>query len=210
MSYWSKKLYVPETGAWQMLRNAEVDARVSFLQILNLSLADAARVAVGVTTAEDAAISDPTGLSGTEVGTAGTTKYEYTVTAVKADGRETNGATQIAYTNGPNALDANNYHSLAWTAVTGAAKYRVYCRKNESEIFMVDVLTNEYENKGGMDMGSRWPWINMTGISALLAWTTLSPGVGLDVLPRPLQLPAGDILKLYTTGAITAFACGEV
>lgn len=210
MSYWSKKLYVPETGAWQLLRSAEVDARVSYLQILNLSLTDAARVAVGITTAADAAISDPSGLAGTEVGTAGTTKYEYTVTAVKADGRESNGATQISYTNGPNAINADNYHSLAWTAVTGAAKYRVYCRKNNSEILMAETLTNEYINNGGMAQGNRWPWINMTGISALLAWTTLSPGVGLDVLPRPIQLPAGDILKLYTTGAITAYCCGEV
>lgn len=210
MSYWSKKLYVPETGAWIILRTADVDARVSYLQILNLSLGDAPRVAVGVTTADDAAISDPTGLAGTEVGTEGTTKYEYTVTAVKADGRETNGAAKIAYTNGPNTLDANNYHSLAWTAVTGAAKYRVYCRKNDREIFMAEVLTNEYTNNGGMGIANRWPWVNMTGISALLAWTTLAPGVGLDVLPRPIQLPAGDIIKLYTTGPITAFACGEV
>ena len=75
---------------------------------------------------------------------------------------------------------------------------------------MAEVLTNEYTNNGGMGIANRWPWVNMTGISALLAWTTLAPGVGLDVLPRPIQLPAGDIIKLYTTGPMTAFACGEV
>ena len=210
MAYWNKPLYVPQTGAWQLLRQADVDARVSFLQILNLSLSDAARVAVGVGVANDAAIDDPTGLAGTAVGTAGTAKYEYTVTALKADGRETNGAVKISYTNGPATLDANNYYSLAWTAVTGAAKYRVYCRKNDSEVKMAEVLTNSYDDKGGMGMANRWPWINMTGVAALLAWATISPGVGLDVLPRPIQLSVGNSLKVYTTGAITAFCCGEV
>lgn len=210
MSYWNTPLYVPQTGAWIALREADVDARVSFLQLLNLSLSEAIRVAVGVSVNGDAALSDPTGLAGTAVGSAGTTKYEYTVTALKADGRETNGATKISYANGPNTLDANNYYSLGWTAVSGAAKYRVYCRKNDSEVKMAEVLTNAYDDNGGMGMANRWPWINMTGVAALLAWTTLSPGIGLDVLPRPIQLSVGNSLKVYTTGPVTAFCCGEV
>lgn len=210
MGYWSKKLYVPETGVWQTLRSAEVDNRVSFLRVMNLSLADSARVAIGVADAATVALADPGTITATEVGTAGSTKYEYTVTGVDTYGKETNGAAKVTYTNGPNTLDANNYHSLSWTAISGAVKYRVYCRKNDTEIFIADALTTEYANNGGMGQGNRWPWINMTGIAALLAWTTLAPGVGLEVLDRPIQLATGDILKLYTTAAITAFACGEV
>lgn len=213
MAVWSKAMYVPETGVWHEIANASQDTKMSYFQIVNLSAAAQAKVIVAINKSGDVQILAPTGLSIQETGAIGTTTYEYKVTAVKPDGRETDATSSITLTSGANALSTSNYHTLTWSAVSGASKYRLYCRVGGTASFAINVVETTqltYANKGGMDSGEKWPWINMTDVAALLTWCELPPGTGIEPISRPLSLATGDKVNLYTNGPISLFASGEV
>ena len=61
-----------------------------------------------------------------------------------------------------------------------------------------------------MSEGEKWPWINLTDTTALISWNDLAPGCGVELTTRPIPVPIGDKIRLYTTGAITAYAAGAV
>lgn len=213
MSVWDKGFYAPETGAWHDILAAVTEAKMAFCQVANISPTDSARVIVAIGASDDDPILAPTGLSLQEAGAIGTTTYKYVVTAVKSDGRETGASSSIEVTTGANTLDTDNYHTLSWDAVTGAAKYRLYCRVGGDDSAVVKVVETaalSYSNKGGMSEAEKWPWVNMTGVVALLAWCELAPGCGVEPVSRPVPVAAGTKIMLYTTGAISAFASGEV
>lgn len=213
MAVWDKGFYAPATGVWHEILAAAAAAKLSFCQVANISTTDSARVIVAVGAASDVAILAPTGLSLQEAGAIGTTTYDYVVTAVKADGRETEASSKISVTTGANALSTDNFHTLTWNAVTGAAKYRLYCRvggASSAVIKVAETTALTYSNKGAMSEAEKWPWVNMTGVVALLAWCDLAPGCGVEPVSRPVPIATGTKIMLYTTGAVSAFASGEV
>ena len=213
MAVWQKALYAPATGSWHEILAAGADMKISFFQILNISTSEQSRVVVGISDPGDVGILAPTGLSLQETGAIGTTSYEYVVTAVKADGRETDASSQISITTGTNTLSVDNYHTLSWSAVSGATKYRLYCRIGGSAsllIKVVELTALTYSNKGEMLTAEKWPWINMTAVSGMLAWCDLAPGTGLEPISRPVPIKVGSTVSLYTTGTISVFASGEV
>ncbi len=212
MAVWSKGYYSPATGTWHNIVAATADCKMSFCQAVNISPSESCRLVVAVGAAADLEISAPTGLSIQSVGGVGTVTYEYVVTAVKADGRETGPSGKVTLLSGYDGLDASNYNSLTWQEVTGAAKYRVYRRKggeDSIDIAVVETTSLSYADKGGMSDGEKWPWVNMTGVVAVLAWCELAPGVGVEPISRPIPIANGDKIMMYTTGEISAFASGE-
>lgn len=213
MAVWQKALYAPSTGAWHEILSAGADMKISFFQVLNISTSEQARVVIAVTDPGETGILPPTGLSLQETGAIGTTIYEYVVTAVKADGRETDASSMISIATGANALSVSNYHTLTWSAVDGASKYRLYCRVGGSAssiIKVVELAGLTYSNKGEMLDAEKWPWINMTAVNAMLAWCELAPGTGLEPISRPMPVKVGAAVRLYTTNPVSVFASGEV
>lgn len=213
MAVWSKAMYVPETGVWHEIVNASGDTKMSYCQIVNLSAIEQARVIVAINQSGDTQILAPAGLSIQETGAIGTTVYEYKVTAVKPDGRETDATSSLTILTGADLLSTSNYHTLTWDASSGATKYRLYCRIGGTSSVIIKVAETTqltYSNKGAMQSSNKWPWVNMTGVQALLTWCELSPGVGIEPTSRPLPLATGDNVSIYTTGAISLFASGEV
>lgn len=212
MAVWQKCLHAPATGAWHELLAATADTKISFFQIANISPTDLARVVVAIADPAESGIVAPTGLTLQEAGSIGTVSYEYVVTAVKTDGRETNPCSIISTATGYATMSADNYHTLTWNAATGAAKYRLYCRVGGSSSTVLKVIETTaltYANKGAMDSAEKWPWVNMTAVSAMLAWADLAPGTGLEPISRPVSVKTGSKLSLYTTGPISAFVSGE-
>jgi len=82
----------------------------------------------GTTITTYSALTTPTGLGITVVGTAQSTAYSYRVSAFNSVG-ETLACTSVAITNGNATLSATNYNALAWTAVTGATGYNIWGNK---------------------------------------------------------------------------------
>lgn len=213
MAVWDKGFYAPATGVWHEILAAAADSKMAFCQVANISPTESARVIVAVGASDDTPILAPAGLSLQESGAIGTTAYDYVVTAVKSDGRETEASAKISVTSGANTLDTDNYHTLSWNTVTGAAKYRLYCRVGGADsaiLKVVETTALSYANKGAMSEAEKWPWVNMTGVVALLAWCDLAPGCGVEPISRPIPVKTGTKIMLYTTGAVSAFASGEV
>ena len=77
MAVWQKALYAPATGSWHEILAAAADMKISFFQILNISISEQSRVVVGITDPGETGILAPTGLSLQETGAIGTTNYEY-------------------------------------------------------------------------------------------------------------------------------------
>ena len=213
MAVWDKGFYSPVTGVWHEILAAAADSKMAFCQVVNISPTESSRVIVAIGAADDVPILAPTGLSLQESGAIGNTIYEYVVTAVKSDGRETDASAKISVTSGANALSTDNYHTLSWNAATGAAKYRLYCRVGGADSALLKVVETtalSYANKGAMSEAEKWPWVNMTGVAAVLAWCDLPPGCGVEPISRPVPIKNGTKIMLYTTGCVSAFASGEV
>ena len=207
-------MLAPATGAWHDIVSASADTTLKYLQVINMSPTDTARVVIAVGTTDESEILAPTGLAVAQTGAIGTTTYEYVVTAVKADGRESGPCAIVKIdATGVDALTTENFHTISWSAVTGAFRYRLYCRvggENSAIIKAAETDALVYTNKGTMATAAKWPWINMTAVKALLANCDMPPGTGMEAIPRPLPFVAGTKLRVFTTGAISLFACGEV
>lgn len=223
MSYWSHKGMTPNPvvkNTWNTLLNGgttTVDTRIDFFQILNLDNATTANVCIGIQAKTNTMLANITNTAiakGTGYPTTGTltTIYDYFVTSVNSLGKETAPSNVVEITDGSATLSAITYHTITWSAVTGASKYRVYCRvggSTSSVIKVAEVTTNAYNDTGAMSSTNNIPWVNLTAIDSILSWSALSPGVGMDVLSRPLVLPKDDMLVLYTTGNISYYMSGE-
>ncbi|HEX4774984.1 MAG TPA: hypothetical protein VH234_05715 [Candidatus Saccharimonadales bacterium] len=70
-------------------------------------------------------LSSPSGVGVTNQGTAGSTTYTYTVTAVNSKLGETV-PTTITTTTGNATLNGTNFNRITWATVTGAASYNIY------------------------------------------------------------------------------------
>jgi hypothetical protein len=99
---------------------------------------------------DDTEIPPPDAPAITNVGTAGTTKYVYRVTALYGGSEETDVSDPGQTTTGNRTLDATNYNTVTWTAVTGATGYRIYGRLTgfEYEVGQVGAGVTTYDDKG--------------------------------------------------------------
>jgi hypothetical protein len=198
---------------WYDMLETSSDAKINFLQIVNTDNSSTANVCLAIQTSADAFIDNPSGLAITTSGTAGTTIYDYFVTAVNSNNKETAPSNLVEITTGNATLSSSNYNTLTWTAVDGAVKYRLYCRigGSTSSVIKVAEITGAvtYNDTGVMSSTGSVPWINLTGVTAILAWSGLAPGTGMDALSRPLTIPSSDKLMIYTTGSISYYLSGE-
>lgn len=98
------------------------------------------------------AITTPTGLGVSPVGTTGSEPYSYRVSAINAQG-ETLACTAVAITNGNENLTTSNYNNITWTAVSGATSYNIWGRKSTGlgETYLDTTVTNSYKDQGQSD-----------------------------------------------------------
>jgi hypothetical protein len=81
-------------------------------------------------------IATPTGGSVTPQGAAGSTTYNYKVTAIADEGSEESLPTSALSTSTGNAtLDSTNFNRIAWSTVAGAGKYDVYKADGDSGLY---------------------------------------------------------------------------
>lgn len=95
-------------------------------------------------------ISAPSAPTVTKTGTVGTYTYSYKITAVTAVG-ETTPSTAGTATLNQATLDASNYMTVSWSAVTSAIGYNVYGRKDAKWYFIAYIEGNgsvSYVDKG--------------------------------------------------------------
>lgn len=98
----------------------------------------------------------PGGLAATPATTGGTLAadtYEYVVTAVSANGGETTAAAQVAST----TTGSTGSVALAWTAVPGAASYRVYGRQADNLRLLGNPSTNAFTDTGAAAVSAATP-----------------------------------------------------
>lgn len=70
-------------------------------------------------------IGSPSAPTVTPTGGTGTTTYSYQIVAYDAKGNETTGSVTTTITNGVATLSGTEYNAISWTALPGAAMYRV-------------------------------------------------------------------------------------
>jgi len=163
---WSKCGVQPATWQDMVIPGAGKEIAIVDIEIINRALEDA-KCRIDLFDANPAqALSTPSGLTVTPQGSAGSTTYSYRVSALNERG-ETLACSAVQITNGNSTLDNTNYNHLTWDAVSGATAYRVYGRTAGAEVFMAEVTTNSYDDKGNDNPDSDIPppWINDTNIA---------------------------------------------
>lgn len=91
----------------------------------------------------------------TPTGTAGTTTYDYVITAVDAYG-ETTASPTGSTTTGNATLTSTDYNALSWTAVTGASSYNVYGRSGTTLNLLGNTTGTTFDDTG-QGLGSATP-----------------------------------------------------
>jgi len=71
-------------------------------------------------------LSTPAAPAVTPTGTAGSQRWDYTVTAVSASGGETLASAAGTTASGNATLSGTNFNALSWSAVAGASSYKIY------------------------------------------------------------------------------------
>jgi hypothetical protein len=104
----------------------------------------------------------PSGVAVFVIGTAGSTTYSYRIVAVDNDGNYTTPSTAVTTATGNATLNGSNYNYISWTAVPGAASYRVYGRTSGSEQLIATTALTEYNDTGLAPSGAL-PTVNTTG-----------------------------------------------
>lgn len=94
-------------------------------------------------------IAAPTGQSITVIGGAGSTNYDYVITAVADETYEESLASGNASTTvGPATLTGSNYNQITWSAVSGAIQYNVYRLESGVASFVGIAGGTTYNDKG--------------------------------------------------------------
>lgn len=111
-------------------------------------------------------VASPAAPTVTVVGTAGTTAYEYEITAVNKNG-ETLASAVTSITTGNATLSGTNYNQITWSPVDGADSYNVYGRISGSLGLLANVKTQtsgvwEYLDEGTASPGTAAPAANTT------------------------------------------------
>ena len=202
----------PAAGAWHEIISATADAKINFIQAVNLDIEKDCNFVLALRQTGDEMIAPPQSVAVTVTGGVGSTKYEYAVTALMPDGGETSAGVIQSITNGTDAIGDINYHTVTWGEVVGALKYRVYVRANGVEVRSKTVLatgTLQAVNNGDWLLADKWPWINLTGLRALLAYEKLPPSTTFQ-MDSLIKLAAGWELRYFVSGNVSVSASGEV
>lgn len=139
----------------------------------------------------------------TPTGGTGAKTYAYTVVALDASQHlVTQAPTATQVTNGATTLNGSTYNAVSWTAVPGAAYYRVYRTSSNGTpsttglIATVTAPTTSYNDQGAAGDSSSAPASNNTG-SILFATDNVS-SIGASGANRPAAI--------YCAGTVTANA----
>jgi fibronectin type 3 domain-containing protein len=109
----------------------------------------------------------------TPQGVAGTTTYRYRVSAVDANGVESQASTGGQTTTGNATLDGSNFNRVTWSAVTGAVSYNVYGRTGADGTLLqmkTGVAGLQYDDTGVDTPTGALPVANPAGSLLLRIW----------------------------------------
>jgi hypothetical protein len=103
-------------------------------------------------------LATPTGVTVSPQGTTGATTYGYRVAAVSHAGTTMAAATATT-TTGNATLSVSNFNRVSWTAVAGAAQYKVYGRTSGSELLIATVGAGvtSYDDTGAVTPSGALP-----------------------------------------------------
>lgn len=147
------------SGTWtEVDTDSFANANTEAIQVIDKMFffngSDNLRVYDGSTVEVYTALTTPTGLSVTPMGTGGSTTYSYRVSAFNNQG-ETLAVAAASTTTGNATLSSTNYNLLDWNDVSGATGYNIYGRKATGigHTFMASVYgeTNSTYNDTGED-----------------------------------------------------------
>lgn len=95
----------------------------------------------------------------TPQGASGSTSYSYRITSVNSNG-ETLAGTAGTTNTGNATLSATNFNRVSWTAVPGAAAYRIYGRVGSKELFVAEVQATQYDDIGDITPNGPLPIVD--------------------------------------------------
>jgi hypothetical protein len=103
-----------------------------------------------------AALGTPGTPTVTPQGTTGAAAYSYRISAVSGTG-ETLAGTAGTTATGNAVLSGANFNRVTWTAVSGAAAYKVYGRTAAGELFMATVVGLQFDDTGAVTPAGALP-----------------------------------------------------
>jgi hypothetical protein len=137
------------------------------------------RILVGPTTTlvEDlpAQLPTPTAPVITRIGSAGTTTYQYRVTA-----RDVFGETLVSpigsITTGVATLSGSNFNRITYTAIPGATSYRIYGRTGTQLLIATDTTCCTFDDTGAITPAGAQPAANTTSTSITVKHNQMAVG----------------------------------
>lgn len=157
-------------------------------------------------------IGTPTGVTVTNVGTAGGTTYGYRVSAVNSVG-ETLAAASTTTATGNASLTTSNFNRIQWNRVPEATSYNIYGRTNGSELYIANTAGLHYDDTGAITPSGALPNSDTTDydstklcVGTAIKYQSSDSSVGLlpiSVL-RPsetnVQVPVGMVHAISWSG----------
>lgn len=168
----------------------------------------------------------PSGLAISQVGTAGSTTYSYTVAAMDAAGGVSRSITAVNTTTGNATLNSSHYNHLAWSAAASSIGYAVYGRSGGSLTLLGMTANLTFDDQGNNATPADWVPTAAPSANSAADWllTTISSGAGTTALTlanaasngATTQYVAHDdtgslqtaLTKAATTGAVLQLPCG--
>ena len=135
------------------------------------------------------AIGTPAAPTVTAQGATGSTTYQYQIVGVTQDARDSMPSTTGQVTNGNASLSGSNYNALSWSALNGAASYKVLRNNSGTWQLMASGIT-----------GTTW---NDTGAATPQAYTPATTSPGGEAQVQSLTATTGTF-----SGAVTATSVG--
>ena len=154
-------------------------------------------------------LSAPAGLAVTKVGSGTGTTYSYRVSAVAADGTETDASSAVTIS-GPASLSPSVYNEITWYPVAGAVAYKVYGRNGTEQLLgtrnAYDIhtkpaqgLITSFKDDGSITPSGALPVANTTGNAVVSGTLTVGGGTAITQV-----LSATATLDFPSTGAQTS------
>jgi hypothetical protein len=193
----------PATDTWIDLVAGSATL-TKYVHIFNYSR-DPANIVLAIKDVNITALVKPASGSVTPTGAAGTTKYQYYVSAVNDLG-ETEPYVYQALLSGYDTLDdTNNYHTISWAESGGATKYRIYVCVNDLTWYMKEVLapTTSVVNDGTWNLSDPPLYANMTDVVCLLD-SEVIPAGSIVQMSLDLEMDANEKLCFMTSNSQVA------
>jgi hypothetical protein len=238
-----------ETGALQVNANAQIqgDETIQGGLSVGTNLQTSGNVAVSGSSFFQGSTSFATGIVGglslsglsntsapsvTPRGTAGSTSYGYTITAVSAAGGETLASTAGTTTTGNATLSSTNYNELFWNLVNGAVSYKVYRTVSSgtpSSTGLIGTSTSFKFDDTGLAASGSSPTVNTTGNLSVTGNSSFkpitnsvaafqvqnsagSPLLTADTINQRISVGSGGtaVGQLYVSGSLPTSVTGSV